>query len=101
MLAASGWPKMPNTPHSSLNLSCVMSSISLASILCNIPGKRTQPTNLQMRLRYAPDELLFNRGRPELLEFGNRQVDYRASADGDSQSISTRLADDSRRNAGG
>ena len=75
MLAASGWPKMPKTPHSSLNLSNMF----------------VQAT----RLREVP----LDRRRPHALGLVHRHVDHDRAADRDPQPVAAGLADDARRHA--
>src|SRR5262245_44823669 len=100
MLAASGWPKIPKTPHSSLNLSNIFCSSPSA------PGARDffYPLGQRLdrgRLRHAFGKVAFNRGIPDALRFVNRQIDRNFTGDGNPEQVAARLADYPRRDARG
>src|SRR5258708_27991460 len=74
MLAASGCPKMPKTPHSSLNLS-----------------------NMDFLLRDPFGKMPVDGRRPHALGLVNRLIDHTRSAYRHAQPISAGLADRARR----
>src|SRR5436190_23524092 len=103
MLAASEWPKMPKTPHSSLNLSISDRTLSPdhRSRAGGTPPPEAAPSQAPHGLRYAPRELFRNRRRPEPFGFIDGDVDRRAASHRDTQAISACLSDHLRGNARG
>src|SRR5688572_31316178 len=129
MLAASGWPKMPKTPHSSLNLSMVISSRTRLSrsrgppsdtrTRCessgpdaahsrepdSFPGRRLNTSIITHSVafgRCSSDTLRetpLDRTRPHTLGVADRHVDNHPAVDGDAQQVAAGLSDDSRRDA--
>src|SRR5262245_39167484 len=75
MLAASVWPKMPKTPHSSLNLSMTFS------------GRRRPALGDPFR------EIPLDRRRPHAFRFGKREIDRRLAADRDPDPVAADTPD--------
>ena len=95
-MAASGWPKMPKTPHSSLNLSIGhRHSCSLARTPCH---SRHSSASI---LRCSPCEVTLERRRPDLFSFGRRDSrSRRLAANRDREPRAAGRADHLRRHAG-
>src|SRR5260370_38825806 len=103
MLAASGCPKMPKTPHSSLNLSMRSSGHSSTVPVTSWPRSTLFDPSfflvISVPLSNPLCDEVFDRRFPDSLRVIYRHIDRDMAIDGTSKTIPTRFTDNPRRHA--